>query len=430
MIFRQSWTGRIDGDKTEFPASVPGNIQKDYADFMDWDDINFGENCRVYLPLEENAWIYKTELEYKKKNGEKVFFVSDGIDYKFDIIVNKKIVFSQEGMFKKVEVDITDKLNDTCNTLEVYIYPHPKRKGADKYTRREADECCKPPVSYGWDWHPRVIPSGIWNDAYIETRNDEYISDCEIMYNLSDDYKNVGVKFIANCKKGVKYELYSPKGDCIYSGNKTEITIENPMLWWCNGHGEQNMYTWRIFNDSCEKTGTVGFRKIELVNNYDYAPKTFPMTRNLPPITICLNGREIFAKGSNWVNPEIFIGTITRDTYYPLVKYAKDANMNIFRCWGGAGCNKEEFYNLCRFANLIERRYLKNVGTLKVKNAIICIFVEQGFEHLLGFRAVFVKNIAFLHILSTLLTGQRLLTVGKVTDKIEVVDIGHSLFLL
>ena len=41
MIYRQSWTGYAHGEETEFPANVPGNIQKDYADYHNWPDINY-----------------------------------------------------------------------------------------------------------------------------------------------------------------------------------------------------------------------------------------------------------------------------------------------------------------------------------------------------------------------------------------------------
>ena len=71
------------------------------------------------------------------------------------------------------------------------------------------------------------------------------------------------------------------------------------------------------------------------------------MSRYAAPVTIKLNGRRIFAKGSNWVNPELFFGVITEERYEELIKAAVDANMNIFRLWGGAGIQKDEFYDIC-----------------------------------------------------------------------------------
>jgi beta-mannosidase len=60
-----------------------------------------------------------------------------------------------------------------------------------------------------------------------------------------------------------------------------------------------------------------------------------------------INGRKIFAKGTNWVNPEVFPGIITRSRYNDLLDFAREANFNILRVWGGGIVNKESFFELC-----------------------------------------------------------------------------------
>lgn len=72
-------------------------------------------------------------------------------------------------------------------------------------------------------------------------------------------------------------------------------------------------------------------------------PATFPKSRSDAPITTELNSRRIFAKGSNWVNPEIFTGNISKETFYTQVDFAYESHMNIFRCWGGAIIDKKIF---------------------------------------------------------------------------------------
>ena len=79
----------------------------------------------------------------------------------------------------------------------------------------------------------------------------------------------------------------------------------------------------------------------------DHEPVGFPKSRYPAPITIELNGRRIFAKGSNWVNPDLFFGRITAEQYRELLVAARDANMNILRLWGGSGFKKKEFYEIC-----------------------------------------------------------------------------------
>ena len=102
-------------------------------------------------------------------------------------------------------------------------------------------------------------------------------------------------------------------------------------------------------NISATKKQTLGFRRVKLVMHEgawnEIIP--FPKTRNKPPFTIEINGRSIFTKGTNWVNPEIFPGIITKKRYNELLDLALEANFNLLRVWGGGIVNKESFYELC-----------------------------------------------------------------------------------
>ena len=117
----------------------------------------------------------------------------------------------------------------------------------------------------------------------------------------------------------------------------------------CNGQGEPALYSYIARTENCEVSGKIGFRTVKMVMNeggWD-EPKMFPKGRSVAPIQLELNGRRIFAKGSNWVNPDIYNGRIDEDRYETLISLAKDAHMTIFRCWGGSGINKRRFYELC-----------------------------------------------------------------------------------
>lgn len=345
MKQKLNWKAKKDDENTWFPASVPGTIQHDYAEFNNWGDVNYADNCTRYRQLEDSTWYYRSEFEYKKNPNEKVFFVSGGIDYIYDILLNGVTIHSHEGMFTKADIDITDRLTEGVNTLEVKIYPHPKRAGADD-GREQADNCCKPPVCYEWDWHPRLLVSGIWNDAYIETRRTGYIKKCDFTYTI----ENNKAELVFDVDDGCEIELYSPENTLVYKGTDKKIIVENPLLWWCNGQGKQNLYSYSVSNESDKKSGKIGFRTCELVMGIDSKwnePSGFPKSRSVPPTQIRLNGKDVFAKGSNFVTPEIFMGTASKATYEPLVRLAKEANMNIFRVWGGSGIGKEAFYDLC-----------------------------------------------------------------------------------
>lgn len=352
--------------KEWYSASVPGAVQLDYAKSKGLGDHKYAENWKDYLWMEDVYWTYKTSFKKPKlAEGEQFFFVSKGIDYRFEIFLNNVKIFAQEGMFKPVQLNLTGKLLAE-NTLEVLIFPVPKIPGTpESGYRSNAAQSVKPAVSYGWDWHPRLIPSGIWDETFLEIRNQSHLDDVFVDYELSDDFQNAEIQLKVDGKnlENTQYEwkLSDPAGKValIKSGELSGlpdeiIDLENPLLWWTHDHGIPNLYTSEFFlkrgNKVLDrKVGKVGFRKIQLVM-HDGAwnkPDTFPKGRSNPPVTIELNGRKIFGKGSNWVNPEIFPGIITRERYAGLIDNAVNAHFNVFRVWGGGIVNKESFYELC-----------------------------------------------------------------------------------
>lgn len=349
MKFYQIWEGRNCNPERNawFPATVPGNIQKDYAVANDFADVQFADNYKQFLPLENDHWEYRTELKLDRQPGEKVFFVTKGIQYRYDVLLNGELLFSYEGMFGGNEVELTDKLTGK-DLLTVHIHPHPKSKRGKAGSRDEANESCNPPVYYGWDWNPRLLISGIWDDTYVETRGESYINSCEVLCELSDDLTCGTVRAAFDCALPCEILLLDAEGNEVYRGTDKTFTVETPKLWWCNGQGEAYLYTWVVRNEKEERTGKLGFRRLRLLRNTGATgPKNFPKGRYEAPITVELNNRRIFCKGSNWVNPELFWGEITKERYEELIRLAKECHMNIFRMWGGAGTPKESFYEIC-----------------------------------------------------------------------------------
>jgi len=355
MRFEQQWLAQgkaPDAAQYEplFRAQVPGNLQWDHAQAYGLENFSFGDGVTVFDKIEDYIWRYETRLSYETQPGQRVFLVAKGIDYAFDIVLDGVVVHSQEGMFTPVELDITDHAK-IGSLLEVYIHQRPYREGAipnGEGCRMAADQSCKPPVTYGWDWNPRLVISGIWKPCYIETRDAGHISACEARYTLNADRTRAEVTFDAQCEGSVEYALFDPAGICVYQGAEPKCTVEDPKLWWCNGQGEPALYRWTASGESNTLEGHIGFRTLRIVQNTGaIAPIGYPKTRDPAPITLELNGRRIFAKGSNFVNPELFFGCIRDAAYEPLVRLAKDANMNILRCWGGAGLQQDAFYDLC-----------------------------------------------------------------------------------
>ena len=381
MIFNQKWAGArihngVMGDS--FSAEVPGNIQYDYALANGFCDVYFADGCRQFDALEGDEWEYSTKLNYSKNSGESVWFVSKGIDYKYKISLNGEEIYENEGMFSPVELDLTDKLIGD-DILTVRIAPHPKREDAPP-AREEADHSCKPPFCYGWDWNPRLLISGLYRDAYIETRNDGYIKDCEVLYELGEDLSSADVKISFECKFPCRITLSDDVGNTVYDGEEKSFRLENPKLWWCNGEGEPTLYTYRVENEKHSVTGKLGFRRVRLLRNIGAIESGgFPLGCYDAPITLELNGRRIFMKGSNFVNADIFPGRVTEERYEALVRLAKDANMNVFRMWGGSGPMHDCFYEICdRMGILVWQEFMLSCNDYPDENHYLTVLEKEG----------------------------------------------------
>jgi beta-mannosidase len=362
------------------PAVVPGAVQPDWASAKGWPAIEYQANYPVryedrnvpiavdYEWMEDVYWLYRTKLDFISTiAGQRLYFVCGGVDYRFQVHLNGQIIYDQEGMFTPFEIDLTDRAQPG-DILEVLVFPVPKMYH-NPIDEKQSNQSCKPAFSYGWDFHPRLIPLGIWQETYLETRPALHFRSVEVFYELSQklDQANLCLEIITS-QIGLgrlKWKILDRAGQVILEKENTPEqfqqcfsgSIESPDLWWPNGQGEPVLYTSIV--ELYDGAGTlldnrmsrVGFRKIRLVphaqswNDPDNAG--FPNSRNKPPITLEINGRVIFAKGSNWVGPDMFPGRITTDTYRLLLQAAYDANFNMLRCWGGAPVQKEGFFDLC-----------------------------------------------------------------------------------
>ena len=348
------------------PAKVPGAVQLDIAQFEKYPSYNVSDNYKKFGWMEDLFYTYKTSFIKPKLSGnERLYFVSKGIDYQFEIYLNEEKIFAQEGMFTCVNVDLTQKLKEN-NVLKILLMPIPKRH-LSPIDRSQASNVVKPAVSYEWDWHPRLVPLGIWDDTYLIIHNSSYVNDAYFDYQLSDDFKKSDIIINAegNETEGKKYRwtLTDDKGQIVLSSEGdmhdhlvvSGISLNNPKLWWPHDQGIPYLYTssFKLFDavgtEQQNVSQKVGFKRVRLVMNEGAwtEPVSFPKTRSVTPAQFEINGRKIFAKGSNWVNPEIFPGKITRQRYEELINLAVKANMNIFRVWGGGIINKESFFEIC-----------------------------------------------------------------------------------
>ena len=337
-------------------ATVPGAVQLDYAAAKNYAPYYYGTNFEQFAWTEDEYFFYDTALDFNCDAGETALLCFDGIDYEYEISLDGKKICEGKGAFTPVTLDVTSYAGRKTS-LRVTVFPIPKLSGVSG--RTQASASCKPPSSYSWDWHPRLVPSGIWKDAHLDIISVGSPRDLEVAYRLSDDLKqatvNADVKIYGD---GVlTAELISQGGAVVASETKRgrdretvsfTLTVDDPELWYPRCYGEQPRYTLRVSGASSVER-KLGFRRTRLVLNDGSTifEAGFPKGPIAAPMQLEINGVKVFAKGSNWVNTEIFPSLATPERYDELIQLAYDNNMNMFRMWGGQYINHDYFYDKC-----------------------------------------------------------------------------------
>lgn len=347
-------------------AKVPGAVQLDWARSEGKEPYFFSDNCKEYAWTESVFWRYRAILPELEFSGDReLWWVCEGVDYRFQVFLEGRLLHEQEGMFTPVSLNLSAFGAQPGDSLDVVVFPPPMAH--ETTDRAQSAESCKPAVSYGWDFHPRLIPSGICGDAFLEVRPSRHIQGISIDTSLSEKRTEAKLSFSVDLagkgKATLQWSLLAPDQTTVCLREKSLLgkrisfstKIKKPLLWWPHDQGAPNLYTLcvEMIDDSGAVLQTItrriGFRSLRLVMCPDgwEDPAGLPAGRRPVPITVEINGRQIFAKGSNWVGPHIFSGETDTESYRALLSEAKNANMNFLRCWGGAATNKDAFYDLC-----------------------------------------------------------------------------------
>lgn len=342
---------------TWFNAVVPGTIHTDLLNNKMIDDPYYADNETKLNWVAEQDWIYKTEFSIDTEKNINYYLVLNGIDTIADVYLNEKKILSCNNMFVKYEKKLNKYLSKEKNELKIYFYSPIKYAESEetKYGRLPVElnsyraYIRKAQYSFGWDWGPSFPTSGIWRDVYIEKRTSAKIDSIRfdtIKITSAKAKVRVTLDIICVNKHTLNIKLADITKDMRIPRSGTyhvELTVKNPDPWFPNGEGDQNLYVLAV-NLSDKKGNTVdsvskkiGIRTIELIKR-EKKENTFKLR---------INGRDIFAKGVNWIPADSFLPRVDNDKYKQLLTLARDANMNIVRVWGGGVYESDYFYELC-----------------------------------------------------------------------------------
>ena len=340
------------------PAVVPGCNYHDLLRLGKIDDPFYGENER------KCAWVGEADFDYTRSftlapeelEADRVALFCEMLDTLCRVYVNDILVGEGRNTHIGYEFDVTQAVRAGENTLRVE-FDSPVRYAkamAKQFTTatdinfRGRTHIRKAQCHFGWDFEPHIPISGITGEIALRFYRTARLLPMEITQRHAGGKVTVRARAQAEeLQPGTRLRvtLLSPEGEPLAQaeGDTLEAVVETPQLWWTHDLGEQPLYTVRaeaVFEDEIVDAmeRRIGLRTMELNREADAYGRNFQFV---------LNGVPIFAKGSNWVPPDVFPERATTAVKRGQLEQCVRANMNMLRVWGGAYYETDEFYDLC-----------------------------------------------------------------------------------
>jgi beta-mannosidase len=214
-----------------------------------------------------------------------------------------------------------------------------------------------PQFQFGWDWGPTLKDCAVGRLSLLgrpvvpeflglETANILWSDDGEVLRAEGRVRFHIG----GDEQQAYAWRLVSPDSEQVAFGRGTgrgEIDkgweLDRPALWWTHDLGGQALHRLEV---AVQDTAghwrgarqQVGVRTVALDTSRDEHGQKFQFL---------LNGRPIFASGSNLVPADALLPRITAEEEQQLVADAAAANMNMLRVWGGGRYASEALLQAC-----------------------------------------------------------------------------------
>ena len=358
ISLNRGWTVKSEDDSISFKTDIPNEIHSALCEKGIIENPFFGDNEQVLQWVAEKNWIYEKsfDLDSEILKRESLEMLFKGIDTYAEVFLNDKKILQTDNQFREWRIDVKSILRQKDNHIKIVVlspFSIEEQKVSQYGFQPPGDPRImtrKAQFVYGWDWAPRFVTSGIWKDVNILAWDGPELKDVYIKQKkLSKEKAELDALFeinsLSNEEVIVSLNDVEKKVSLVPGNNIVELnySIKNPKLWWTNGLGEQDLYTFVCsMNDPGQGIQSVrkkiGLRTIELIQEQDSAGKSFYFK---------LNGVPVFMKGANYIPLQMLGAKADTIKYRELICVVKDANMNMLRVWGGGIYEDDIFYDLC-----------------------------------------------------------------------------------
>ncbi len=316
-------------------------------------DPYFGRNEYDLRWICASEWVISRSFVVDRTD---LVFVVSMLDTLAEVVVNGVPVLRTANMFRSFRIDLSDVLRVGSNDIEIRFgnvvaeaarlqaaQPYFVPFSANNTPIHNGNMLRKPACDFGWDWNIALAPFGVYGDIGLEPVVAARVASLVIdqVHAPGRVVVSVEAQIEGDAEgKTVTFDLAGVSATAVITRGvaRADLTINNPVLWWPAGSGAQVLHDLVVTLGAQAVHRRFGLRDARLITEKDAAGLGFKFA---------INGRDIFARGANWIPADALAGRITVGAARDLLQSAVDANMNMIRVWGGGRYEPDWFYDLC-----------------------------------------------------------------------------------
>ncbi|MCL4694868.1 MAG: hypothetical protein KJ060_20425 [Candidatus Hydrogenedentes bacterium] len=383
------------------PVTLPTTVLAALVNNGVYPDPYFGENLKAipgyqpgrWMRMSEDSpfypsWWYRTEFTIPADFPDDYTRLHlDGINYRANVWLNGVKVAGDDtvrGMFQRFELDVTDVVKPgAVNALAIEVFaPGKLPEGAYRTKQVEA--------TTGWDDHnpqPPDLNMGIWREVYLTTCGPvmlryPYVQSDLSLPGLDRADLTVQVQVTNLTTERITAEVAGNIENITFSDDVElepqearwihitpiqcpALSVENPRLWWPNPLGPQNLYELavavRVDGEVSDSTSArFGIRHATSYIN-DEGWRSYQV-----------NGKDVLIRGGAWMTNEMLLRFSERRDR-ALVRYAREANLNMLRSEGFSIRETDQFYDICDELGVMVTQQLFGRSIPEEELAVDCI---------------------------------------------------------
>lgn len=378
---KQEWKMRIAGEEEFYPAEVPGSVYQTLLNAGRIEDPYYRDNEDAALGVMKQDFEYHGVFDLTGEDlsdADEIILRFNGLDTIAKIVLNRNVLGEVNNMHRTWDYSVKELLREKGNEL-VITFRSPVEYIARQYAldpailgtedaMRGFPKIRKAHYMFGWDWGPRLPDAGIWKPVELLKAEKAELRSVYVHEEWNDDYSKVALSVRTKIRKagagqpeitpgGLEDEfriivtIISPSGEVLYDkACQQEFRIEDPLLWWPNGLGDQPLY--QVIVELAAKDGHVydswskriGLRYLTISTKKDEYGAEFAHV---------VNGVKFFAMGADYIPEDNLLYRTGPERTRVLLEQCVAANFNCIRVWGGGLYPDDSFFDICDELGLV-----------------------------------------------------------------------------